>query len=187
MARDLTSIQQTLLSSNPYRVEKLIEIQTPGGSFYFTTGQFDVSLSTDTSGGTQTYLQENGVEIVGNIREYYTLVKNEISITIGDVSDLVFDDIIRLADDYDYQNTAVNIYLLFRDPNTGSAYTSETVDLFRGTISSVQVLRNEQDVRIDIRVTNQFANFDYKNGRKTSDFVNDKVANQINWGSSRSV
>ena len=171
MARTLTSGQQTALEANPYRLEKLLEVQTPAGSYYYTTGQFNVDASTDTSGGTQTYLRANGVELFGDIVENYDLGINELQINIGDVSDTVYDNITRTSNDFDFQRTAVNVYWLFRDVSTGVPDTSNIITLFKGVITKLDSLRTDDDFILIVRAANKFSNFDLVNGRRTSDFI----------------
>lgn len=180
MARTLTAGQQSAIEANPYRAERLLELQTPAGSYYYTTGQFDVSASTATSGGSQTYLASNGIEIFGDIVENYELGITELQINIGDVSDTIYDNITRTANTYDYQKTAVNLYWLFRDPSTGVADTSNIITLFQGSISKLDSARTADDFILIIRASNNFTNFDLVNGRKTSDFVQNTYT--VYWG-----
>jgi len=187
MARDLTSNQQALLSANPFRVERLIEIQTSAGSYYFTTGQHDVVASTDTSDGGKTYVANNSVTLNGIVREYYTLAINEITIDIGDVTNTLYDNLIRPDNNYDFTNTEVNIYLLFRDPTTGAPQTSDIINLYKGSINRINVLRTKSTSVIQISITNKFGNFDKTVGRRSSNFTKAKTAGQINWGNVRSI
>lgn len=170
MARTLTSGQQTALEANPYRAERLLEIQTPAGSYYYTTGQFDVSASTATSGGTQTYQRAGAIEIFGEITEAYDLGINELQITVSDISDVLYDNVTRTSNDFDFQRTAINLYWLFRNVSTGVADTSNIITLYQGVITKLEAVRTEDNFVLVIRAANKFSNFDLINGRKTSDF-----------------
>lgn len=182
MARDLTANQQSRIQDNPYRVERLVELQTPAGSYYYTTGEFDVSATTATGGGAQTYLANNGIEMFGEIVETHNLAINEIQISIGDVSDTIYDNITRQANDYDFQRSLVNIYWLYRNASSGVAYSSDIITLFQGVMASVNFNRTETDAVLNIRANSRFSNFSLSNGRRTSDFVKGQFATTVKWG-----
>jgi hypothetical protein len=184
MARDLTVNQQSRISDNPYRSERLVEIQTPSGSLYYTTGQYNVNVSTETSGGAQIFNAFHGIELIGNLNEQYQVGINEIVISIGDVEDNVYDIITRTAQNYDYQRTLVNVYWLYRNVANTIPYSSDIITLFQGTIKSIDINRTEEDSVINIRASNNFTNFDLVNGKKTSEFTNGQTATEFNWGSS---
>jgi len=182
MARDLTANQQSRIQDNPYRAERLVELQTPAGSYYYTTGDFDVSASTDTSGGTQTYLANNGIEMFGVIAETHNLAVNTIQISIGDVDDTIYDNIVRQTNDYDFQRSLVNIYWLYRSVSSGVAYSSDIITLFQGVIAKVDYNRTETDAVLNINANSRFSNFELINGRRTSDFVKGQFATTVKWG-----
>ena len=187
MARDLDENQQAVLATNPFRVERLVEIQTPAGTYYYTTGQHDVAASTDTSAGTVTYVAANGIKLNGIVRDYYQLAINEITLDIGDVGNVVYENIVRTQNNYDFTNTEVNIYLLFRNPTNGAPQTNAIVTLYKGAINKISAVRTDSENTILISVTNKFGNFDKTVGRRTSEFTKAATAGRINWGSARSI
>jgi len=182
MARDLTANQQSRLADNPYRAERLIELQTPDTNYFYTTGDKNIDVSTDTSFGTQTFLANMPVELVTELVELYEPGLNEVGITISDISNSLYSDVTRINDNYDYQKTELNIYLLFTDISTGTAYTSDVITLFRGNVYKVDALRNENNLTINIRANNVFSNFIGVNGLTTADFPQGMITDDIDWG-----
>lgn len=182
MARDLTANQQSRLTDNPYRAERLIEILTPGANYFYTTGDKNIEALTDTNGGTQNYLANMPVELVTELTELYEPGLNEVGITISDISNSLYSNVTRLNNNYDYQRSDLNIYLLFRNVSTGVAYTDDIVTLFRGSVYKVDSMRNENNLTINIRANNSFSNFLGVNGKTTADFANGLVTDNIDWG-----
>lgn len=182
MSRVLNASQQAILEGNPYFVERLLEIQTPDVSYYYTSGSVDVAVDTGTSGGSQTFLANNGVEVIGDISEIYELSINELIIQIGDVGDVIFDNMVRASTSYDFARTNVQIYLLFRHPQTYAAYASETMNIFKGGISKIDITRSETDSVINLRIASKFARFDNVNGRNTSDYAQGLITTGLVWG-----
>jgi hypothetical protein len=182
MARDLTANQQSRLEDNPYRSERLIEILTPATNYFYTTGDINVDVLTDTNGGTSTYLSNMPVEVITELTELYEPGLNEVGITISDISNSLYDNVIRLNNNYDYQKTELNIYLLFRNISTGVAYTSDVITLFRGNVYKVDTSRTASNLTINIRANNYFNNFLGVNGITTADFPQGLITDNIDWG-----
>lgn len=182
MSRGLTENQQTRLSNNPYRAERLIEILTPGANYFYTTGDIDVDVLTDTNGGTSTYLANMPVELVTVITELYEPGLNEVGVVITDISNTLYTNITRINNNYDYQRSKLNIYMLFRDVETGTAYTSDVITLFRGNVYKVDAERTNTNLTINIRANNYFNNFLGTNGLTTSDFPKGLITDAIDWG-----
>ena len=124
MSRNLTAGQDTLVEANSYIVENLLEI----GSVYYTTGSFDVDVSTATSGGTQTFISDNKLLTIGNIEErsYFTKSKQGFQFIGADLSTpLAFEN-----------GTRVVIYKLFRNVSTNAVEAAGAIGVFDGYISS---------------------------------------------------
>jgi len=187
MARDLSSDQQNNLTDNPFYIEKLLSIATPSGNFYYTTGEFNTDQDTQHGFGVQTYTATNGVEIVGNISELYELNLNEIQITIGDVSDVVYDALTQESALSQYRYTQTNVYidLLFRELSSGLGTapksTGVVMPLFDGNISKINGTRTTTDFALTLLITNKFAGLRSTNGRKTSTFSS-ATTDKVNWG-----
>lgn len=181
MSRGLTVDEQSRLSDNPYRSERLIEILTPATNYFYTTGDVNIDALTDTNGGTQTYIANHPVEIITELNELYEPGKNEIGVRISDIGNNFYDDMIRVANNYDYFKTELNIYLLFRNISTGVAYTSDIITLFKGNVSSIDANRNISNLVINIKATNVFSSFIGVNGRKRSDFIEGITSDTIDW------
>lgn len=182
MSRDLTANQQSRLEDNPYRAERLIEILTPDTNYFYTTNDLNVDVLTDTNGGTSTYVANMPVELVTEITELYEPGLNEVGIRISDISNSVYNDITRVNDNFDYQKTELNIYLLFRNASTGVAFTSDVITLFRGNVYKVDTTRTTNNLTINIRANNYFSNFLGTNGFTTADFPEGLITDNIDWG-----
>lgn len=189
MARDLSADQKTNLTDNPFYIEKLLTINTPSGNFYYTTGEFNTEQDTQHGFGLQDYVADNGVEIVGNLNELYELNLNELQITIGDVSDTVYDAITQesAVSQYAYTNTNVYIDLLFRELSSGLGTapksTGVVIPVFDGSISKINGVRTATDFVLTLMITNKFAGLRSTNGRKTSNFSS-ATTDRVNWGNS---
>lgn len=182
MSRGLTANQQTRLTANPYRAERLIEILTPSQNYFYTSGDANVDALTDTNGGTQTYLANHPVELVTELVELYEPGLNEVGITVTDISNSIYANITRLNNNFDYLKTSLNIYLLFRDVSTGTAYTDDIITLFQGNVYKIDTSRTQDNLTINIRANNSFGNFIGTNGLTTADFPQGLITDDIDWG-----
>jgi hypothetical protein len=182
MSRGLTADQVTRLSTNPYRVERLIEILTPGANYFYTTGDVNVSASTNTSDGTKSYLANNGVELLIELQELYEPGANEMGVRLTDISGSLYSNITRFNNNYDYLKSSLNVYLLFRDVSTGSAYTSDIISLFQGSVYKIDANRDAVNLTLNVRANNLFANFVGVKGRSTSFFYDGMISENIAWG-----
>ena len=183
MARTLDATQQGLLENNPFKVERLLEIKTPAQNYFYTTGSEQVSVNTGTSGSLAAFLPANGIEVLGDINELHEINLNEIDIIIGDVGDVLYDNLTREASSppYTFGQTDINIHLLMREPNTNFAYTTNTIPLFLGSVSKLTANRTTTTFTLNIRATNRFAQINSVNGRLTSKFFGN-TPELINWG-----
>lgn len=181
MARTLTAAQQSSLTANPFRAERLIEIITPDTTLRYTTGQIPVSIILPDS-TTGTFESDHGLELLTDINELYDFGVTEVVLQIGDLSDVVYDDLVRASTLFDFTRTQVNIYLLFRDVTTTLPYANDYITLFSGFVVKLDVRRTPNDLVINLRANNQFANFDKVNGRKTSSLPGALTADKIEFG-----
>lgn len=182
MSRGLTTNQNTRLSEQVYRSEKLIEIITPGTNYFYTTGDISVTTLTDTSLGTQTFLADNGVELFLDLKELYEPGLSEVGIEIGDVDGTIYEDITRVNNNYDFGRSTMNVYLLFRDIATGTPYTSDIITLFKGDVYKVDLNRDDTNMTINVRAHNLFSNFIGTNGLTVADFSNGITIDNIVFG-----
>jgi hypothetical protein len=71
---------------------------------------------------------------------------------------------------------------LFRDVSTGSAYTSDIISLFQGSVYKVDANRDAKNLTLNVRANNLFANFVGVKGRSTSFFYDGMISENIAWG-----
>jgi len=180
MSRGLNTDQVSNLQLNPYRLERLIEIKTPSTDYYYTTGTGDVTVTTPTS-GSQTFLAENGVQLFGEIGEIYDFGVNEIVVQIGDVSNTVYAELTRAANNFDFPRTEVHIYMAFRSVTTGLV-SSDIINLYSGQVYKIDATRDTEELAINLRCSSQFSNFAAVNGRSVSDFPGSLIQSNLQFG-----
>jgi len=128
MTRGLNAAQDTLVESNSYYVENLLEI----GTVYYTTGSYDVTATTST--GTNLFVSDNKLLNIGNVaeRSYFTATKFAFQFIGVDLS-------VPLA----FANgTTVRVFKMFRNTTT-NAVESDPIQVFDGVISSKRLDFND--------------------------------------------
>lgn len=166
MSRSLPSAITTELAKDSIKYIDLIEVHfdsSDGGTKFLTNGQYPVTLSTTTSGGSQTF-QANGefvsFEMVNETDEARV---NEINIILSGVSTTFT----NLFLNNDYVERRIVIYRSFRDSN--NAAIDSPVMLFDGEIKNFAVNDKQDTSEVVIKSASVFYNFDDTNGRRTTD------------------
>ena len=166
MSRSLPSAITDELEKDSLRYIDLIEVHfdsADGGTKFLTNGPYPVSLSTSTSGGSQTF-QANGefisFELVNETDEARI---NEINIILSGVSTTFT----NLFLNNDYVERRIVIYRSFRDSN--NVAIDSPVMLFDGEIKNFSINDKEDTSQVVIKSASVFYNFDDTNGRRTTE------------------
>lgn len=191
MSRPLTSGQIQRLQDNPYIVDTLVEI----GSYFFTTGDKDVSMSTTTSGGTQTFTAINGLQVIGSIQELYKPSTSTVNLQFGTFDQSFVDDIANTQTVYlnatetsltrtehRYYDTDVVIHKLYRNAISTVPDTSNYITLFNGKVSGIDLTLTEDSQVLNIRTSSLFADFNRVISRSSIDFPYANQNEKIYWG-----
>ena len=166
MSRSLPGAVVTEIAKDSLKYIDLIEVHfdaADGGTKFLTNGQFPFAVSTDTSGGSQTF-QANGefisFELVNETDEARI---NEINIILSGVSTTFT----NLFLNNDYVERRIVIYRQFLD--SANAALSTPVMLFDGEIKNFAINDQSDTSQVVIKSASVFYNFDDTNGRRTTE------------------
>lgn len=156
MPRTLSANNLVDLARNRYVFEDLIEFTIPGTTYYYTTGNNNITLTTPTSGTSQSFTVNNGVSVVGDMRESFLLTVNEFTLTLQtfDTGNLVLTGI-----DTGLNQCRLVVYKLFRDPDTLSPDTSNLLLIFDGYATACTIIGGDQSQTIQLQYRSIFNNF----------------------------
>lgn len=163
MTRPLPSGAVTILNSRAFITCELVEFQlaTP---LYLTNAQFDIAASTETSGGTQTYLAQGTFLAYSGVREIDEMRVNNINITFSGASNAY----INIALNDDYLHRPFRIYKVFLN-NSDMALLTDPIMIYDGAIVGASVQESATESVVTFQTANQFYDFDRAAGRKTND------------------
>lgn len=184
MSRGLTAGQLSTLAELEYRLETLVEIYLADNSWFYTTGDYEASITTATSGGAQTFTPRSFIAQIGSIKETFEASPNSLDLqfsrmTVGGADDLftnyLNNDIIRRR---------VVVYKLFRAVDTFVANTSNgLIQIFDGNISGMDISTDKTNKIYTIRCTSEFGEYDKVKGRSTANVFGALQDVKIYWGS----
>jgi hypothetical protein len=177
MARNLSIQQETLLSNSQYIVEELVEVYTAlGVNYYWTTGPYNITTSTTTSGGNRLFTPNNSLNVITNLTESYQLNSGGISLTLGnlDNSEIAGSPptpgvITTLTTRY--TKNRVVVYKMFRNATTLEAVTSDLIQIYDGTVTSVNIDTSESSQTISMECSSIFRALDKVSGRTNTDLA----------------
>lgn len=181
MSRGLTAGQIANIEQNTQRVETLLEFYMPGSSnFYFTTGNYAVTVTTATA-GSQSFTPNSFITQIGNITEAYEAQPNSLDIqkTQSTSPDTFATKLTESA-----IGSRVVLYKLFRDTTTAQPDTSNgIIQIFDGSISGIDFELSLEALTYTIRCTSDFGDYDKVRGRTTASIPGGLSAQRIYWGS----
>lgn len=178
MARGLTAGQIANLDLNTYRVEDLVELYFTGGSFYYTTGNQSVTLTTPTA-GSQTFTPRGFISDIGSIDEKFQ--PEAITTAIQFQTFAPDDSMLTFASQI---NKRVIMYKLFRNVSTVAPDTSNgIIQIFDGVTSGLEIETTPESLTYTLRLTGDFGDFDRVRGRSTADVLGAMIQKKIYWGS----
>lgn len=160
MARTLSAAQEANLDGQSYIGETLVEITYDSTTLYYTTGYWDVSISTPTSGGTQTYLGDSKIQSIASIDEiaYFTEIRS--GIVFNGISTSFIDTL-----GLDYDNITVVMYKIFRVSSDNTIDTSsDPIEIFNGYVVGKSISADQGDMKLQLDLSNQNINRYRTNG-----------------------
>tara|TARA_R110000803_G_scaffold8081_4_gene26047 strand:- start:2025 stop:2570 length:546 start_codon:yes stop_codon:yes gene_type:complete len=164
MSRGLTAGQISRLEAKEPVFDLAIKLDKPSRSYtkYFTTGQFDLSLSG------QTYLKDNGISDYTSIYgEDAKIQGTPFALTIQTTDTAFMSEFTTDS----YKNlTTILVTLVFRDKASGYAPdTTDAIDLFSGLLDSSSVSTSSIGQSLTLNFSNPIG-FGFRNkfGRKAN-------------------
>jgi hypothetical protein len=160
--RTFTAAVNTALQSTNYISCELVEfgLDTP---LYLTTALWDITTSTVTSGGSQTYISQGNFLAFSGFGESTELRINNVNVTFSAATNLFVD--VALSDNYLHRPIA--IYKQFFN-TTSLALIADPVLIYRGTITGASIQDSQSETTVTFDTSNQFYDFDREAGRRTN-------------------
>ena len=166
MSRGLATAVKTELAKDKITYVDLIELHfdsADGGTKFLNNGQFSFQVSTDTSGGSQTFNANGEFLSFEMIKETESAKVNEINIVLSGTSNTFT----TLFLNNNYVERRVVIYRQFFD--TANATISTPVMWFDGEMKNFTVNEQQDTSTVTIKSASVFYNFEDNNGRRTTD------------------
>ena len=172
MSRSLPGAVVTEIAKDSLKYIDLIEVHfdaADGGTKFLTNGQFPFTVSTDTSGGSQTFLANGEFISFEMVNETDEARVNEINIILSGVSTTFT----NLFLNNDYVERRIVIYRQFLD--SANAALSTPIMLFDGEIKNFAINDKSDTSQVVIKSASVFYNFDDNNGRRTTEASQQRV------------
>ena len=188
MTRGLTAGEITALGSAYSIVEDLVEVYLYEGAtqrfFYYTTGPYPATVTTSTSGTSQTYTPRSFIANIGNVTETYDPGPLTVSFVFERVYTNATDDYMPTYLENNFLNRRICWHKLFRNTTTYAPDTTNGLLLvFDGVISSLVIEDALDSKRYSISATGAFADYDRVRGRTTADVFGALQGQRLYWGS----
>lgn len=188
MARGLTAGQISALASNFSIVEDLVEVYLYEGAtqrfFYYTTGNMTTTVTTSTSGTSQTYTPRSFVATIGNVAETYEPGPLTVSFVFERVYAGSGDDSMPTYLESNFLNRRICWHKLFRNTTTFAPDTTNGLLLvFDGVINSLVIEDSLTTKRYIIGAVGAFADYDRVRGRTTANIFGALQGQRLFWGS----
>lgn len=164
-----------------------IEFDTP---LYLTTAAYDITTTTDTSGGSQTYIAQGDFLGFSGINDGEEVRVNSVNMTVQAASN----KFVNVVLNGNYLHRTFRIYKILLSPTTMAALTTPIM-IYSGQITGASATDTPEQTSVSIATANEFYDFDRQAGRKTNDgsqqrfFPGDRgmeystvATADINWG-----
>ena len=152
----------TQLESGSFVYAELVEFQT-ATPLYLSTASFDITTSTLTSSGTQTYLAQGKFMSYSGVKQVDELRINSVTINLsGSTSTFV-----NLVLQDQYLHKKIQIYRVWLNSSTGAIIATPAL-IYAGTMTGGEVTDNATECSVSINTANEFYDFDRINGRRTN-------------------
>lgn len=183
MSRGLTAPQIALLEQQEIRVETLLELYLinngVAATFYYTSGDFEVTTTTATSGGAKTFKSRSFVSNLGSVNETYEIQPINFDIVFSRISDGGADDDFLSNLNSTIIRSRVVINKLFRNLDYTSGGVIQTFD---GQITGLDVVFATNDINWILRCSNDFGALSKRKGLSTADCPGALRDRTIAWG-----
>ncbi len=163
MARGLDASTLAILNSGSFILADLVELQldTP---LYFTSAGYDLTTSTDTSGGVQTFYAQGKFMSHTAVNEREQPNIGTVNVTFTGVPDTFRN--IALSDNYLHKE--IRIYKAFFS-STDLSSLVDPVLWYSGRFTGANVVDSSDTSTVTFQTSAHFADFDFTSGRKTND------------------
>lgn len=189
MSRGLDASTVAILTSNTFITCELVEFEldTP---IYLTNAQFDISTSTGTSGGTQTYIAQGSFMNYSGVREIDEVRINNVNVSFSGATNTY----INIALNDDFLHRSFRIYKTYLNSSDMTELVSPVL-IYDGVVIGSSVEESPGESMVTFQTANEFYDFERTAGRKTNDgsqqrlYPGDKgmaystlAINDIRWG-----
>lgn len=160
MSRGLTANQIGYLDDNATIHETLVQITYNGNSVYYTTGMADISVATDTSGGTQTFVTANDIKSVDQVPEVPFGAEIRVGMLLtGDFTQNL-GALGVTALELPNIDTAIYIHKVFRNVSDYTLWSENPIKLFQGVLTkkTYTVGATLAELQLEIVSKTQFQN-----------------------------
>lgn len=152
----------TQLESGSFVYAELVEFQT-ATPLYLTTASFNITTSTSTSSGTQTYLAQGKFMSYTGVKQVEELRINTVTIELsGSTSTFV-----NLVLQDQYLHKQIQIYKCWLNSTTGAIIATPAL-IYAGTMTGAEVTDTQTECTVSITTANEFYDFERKTGRRTN-------------------
>ena len=153
---------QTEITNRQFVSCELVELglATP---LFLSTAIFDVVTSTDTSGGSQTYLAQGNFLNFTSVIESEELKINNVSINFSGASSTFVNIVLNES----YLHRTIRIYRVWFNTSTGAIIDSPLL-VYMGTITGASVSDSTDESTVSLVTSNHFYDFERTAGRKTN-------------------
>ena len=153
----------TQLESGSFVYAELVEFQT-ATPLYLTTASFDITTSTLTSSGTQTYLAQGKFMSYSGVKQVDELRINMVTINLsGSTSTFV-----NLVLQDQYLHKKIQIYRVWLNTSTGAIIATPAL-IYAGTMTGGEVTDSTTECSVSIVTANEFYDFEKTSGRRTNE------------------
>lgn len=188
MTRGLTAGEIASLDQTYSIVDDLVELYLFEGAtqrfFYYTTGSYPATVTTSTSGSSQTYTTRSFIASVSNVTETYEPGPLTVSFVFERVYAGTGEDLMPTYLENNFLNRRICWHKLFRNTTTYAPDTTNGLLLvFDGVISSLVIEDSLETKRYTINAVGAFADYDRVRGRTTADIFGALQGQRLYWGS----
>jgi hypothetical protein len=188
MSRGLSAGEIAALGTNYSIVEDLVEIYLYEGATarfsYYTTGPYPATVTTSTSGSSQTYTPRSFIANIGNISESYEPGPLTVSFVFQRLYVNATDDYMPQYLENNFLNRRICWHKLFRNTSNYSPDTTNGLLLvFDGVISSLIIEDSLDSKTYTVSAVGAFADYTRVRGRTTADIFGALQGQKIYWGS----
>jgi hypothetical protein len=153
----------TELGAGSFVYAELVEFQT-ATPLYLTTASFDITTSTLTSSGSQTYLAQGKFMGYSGVKQVDELRINTVTIELsGSTSTFV-----NLVLQDQYLHKKIQIYRVWLNSSTGAIIAIPAL-IYAGTMTGGEVTDTATECSVSIVTANEFYDFDKTSGRRTNE------------------